>query len=433
MLNLAELLPTQAMTASMLMKHRRLMVMGPRQFFGKTEIGVRLGEDCLSSMDAATGLFLAKDTKSARRATREKFLRIYDGERFNVNTDRIVKKSNPRCMLNIASVDRDPDRLRGGTNHFIHWSEVAFSKLDHGETITGVFDKVIQPTSAIFDAYQLLESTPNGQNGWYDLWNNAAAYGFRTLKITFSQMLEMGFVTQAEFDRIKDTTHPLVFRQEFECDFVTFQGRAYDEFDEAMHVADVPAPADWMRVILACDWGYDPSATCVLFGYVRDGVLYVFDEIYEKRQLIQQTADHIDSIRQRWSIKQIAGVADHEQDRIDELNLRGIPCGKANKANVLGNRIEVKELLWKDRIVIDPRCKYLIRDLTTATWHDKKEGELDFSQCNYGHFDAEAALRYMVRELSKFELDEPEVNPHTTTDQASARAWNLARRRDEVG
>lgn len=418
------------MAAALLFEHRRLMLVLPRQEGGKTELGVRLGHDLMMQKRPTTSLFLAKDHKSGKRATREKHLRVFGTEKFSVNSDRIVKKSDPRTVMNIASVDKDPDRLRGGTNYYVHWSEVAFSKLDHGETIAGVFGKVIDPTTTLFDAYVLLETTLNGKNGFHDLWENAGDFGFAKLLVSLGQMCEMGLIARDKYDLIKSRTHPLIFAQEFECEFVTFQGRAYDEFEELAHVAEVEPPASWQKAVMAIDWGFDPSATCVLFGYVRDDVIYVFDEIYEKRLLIEQTYEHIKARMNRWSLQDIAGVADHEEDRIEELNRRGIPCGKAEKSNVLGTRIEIKELLWKNRIVIDPRCKFLIRDLQTATWHDKKEGDLDYSQCTYGHFDAEAALRYLVRELGSYEADEPEFNPHVATDQASARMWSESRQRD---
>lgn len=432
-MNLAELRPVQALAASMFFQHRRLMLVLPRQFGGKTELGVRLGKDLMSAPGSSTSLFLAKDHKSGKRATREKHLRIFGTDHYSVNSDRIVKKADPRTIMNIASADKDPDRIRGGTYKYIHGSEVAFWKLDHGETIPDIYGKIIDPTTRIFDAFVLLETTLNGKNGFYDLWENAKDLGFARLLISFSQMLEMGLVSLEEYERVRDTTLPLIFRQEFDCEFVTFQGRAYEEFDEAVHVQDIPGPEDWQTVIMAIDWGFDPSATAVLFGYVQDGVLYVFDEIHEKRQLLDQTFESIQAVRARWQIEKMAAVADHEEDRIEELVLRGIPCGKANKSNVMGCRIEIKENLWKNKIVIDPRCKFLIRDLTTATWKSNKNGEndLDYSQCTYAHFDCEAALRYMTRELSKIEDEEPERNPHTYTDQISARAWELHRQREE--
>lgn len=431
MLDWTKLYPHQAMAANMLFRYRRLMLVLPRQFGGKTELGIRLVEDCMDTRDSRTGLFLAKDTKSARRATREKFLRVFDPSVYSVNSDRIISRRNPRSAVNIASMDRDPDRIRGGTNHIIHGSEVAFWKLDHGETIPGAFGKIIDPTTVINNAYVFLETTLNGQNGFKDLWDNYKEFGFARLLLSLSMLLEMGIVSQEEYDRVKQQTHPLIWRQEFECEFITFRGRAYDEFDEALHVAEVEPPKDWQRVVFAADWGWDPSATCALFGYVEDGHLFIFDEIYEKQLRLKDFHTHMQARIERWQIAHLAGVADHEEDRIEELNRRGIPCGKARKSNVLGNRIEIKERLWKGEITIDPRCQNLIRDLLAATWHPKKEGELDDSQCTWGHFDAEASLRYLVRELGKFEVDEPEENPQTDLDQASARAWELTRMRGD--
>ena len=62
----------------------------------------------------------------------------------------------------------------------------------------------------------------------------------------------------------------------------------------------------------------------------------------------------------------------------------------------------------RQQLKIHPRCVNLIRDLEAAVWDAKKEGEIDYGQCTWGHFDAEAALRYLLRELSNAEVDAPE-------------------------
>lgn len=409
----------------MFFKHKRLLLSIPRQE-GKTELGVRLLHDLSLIPSPSTALFLAKDKKSGKKATREKFMRIFSSKLFSVNTEQIYLKSCPTSTIFMDSVDKDPDRIRGGTYNMFHWSEVAFSKIEKGESIISVFDKVLQPTLRKRAGYALLESTNNGKNGWYDLWSNAKEYGFATLKVSFSQMVEMGLVTPDEYDEVKLTTHPDVFRQEYECEWVTFQGRVYEEFTEDL-IEDFDGPADWQAVISGIDWGYHPSATCVLFGYVKDDVLHVFDEIYEKKQLIEETSNSINARLQNWGIGRHASVADHEADRIEELNRRGIVCTAADKVNVLGNRLQLKERFWRKRIKIHPRCRFLIKDLQAAVWHAKKEGELDDAQCTWGHWDAEAALRYLVRAFDTYEVEKPEENPHVTTDDASAREWALRR------
>ncbi len=384
MFDISQLKPIQCLAASIFFKHKRLLLSLPRQE-GKTELGVRFSHDITKRATTTSSLFLAKDKKAGKKATREKFMRIFPDKDFKVNTELVYLKKHPTSIIFMDSVDKEPDRIRGGTYSYIHWSEVAFSKIVQGETISTIYDKVVQPTMRKTGGYVLLESTNNGKNGWYDLWENYKTFGFARLKLGLSDLVYMGLVTPEEYDEIQKTTHPDVFLQEYECDFISFQGKAYPEFKEHLHVREIDGPKDWQKVIFAIDWGYHPSATCVLYAYVEGGVVHVFDEHYQTKELAAITADHMLAAKDRWRIGHMAGVGDHEQDRIDELIKRGIPCAKASKANVLGARTQIKELLYFNKIVIHPRCKFLIKDMDSAVWDDKKDGELDYEQCTWGH------------------------------------------------
>lgn len=422
-----ELRPLQAMAAALFFKHRRLLLSLPRQYGGKTELGCRLGIDLIGRPTTKSGIFLAKDKNSAKKATREKYERLCPKSRFEVNTSQIYLKKHKTSILFIDSVDKDPDRIRGGTYAFCHWSEVAFSKIEKGETIISVFDKIVQPTLALQDGYAILESTNNGKNEWYQLWENHKDYGFARLKVSLSTMMEMGLITQEQFDKVIATTHPDVFRQEYECEWVTFLGKAYPEFTEHHIDADMPFPESWQQVLFAIDWGFHPSATCVLFAYVKDGVLNVFDEHYMMMEMPVHTAEAVELRRVRHDTPRLVGVGDHEPDRIAELTRRGIPCTNADKTNTMGARMEIKEALYFGRLKIHPRCIHLIKDLQAATWHPKKDGELDDSACTWGHFDAESTLRYLIRMLAEVEVEKPEINPHTYYDAASAAAYEIRR------
>lgn len=427
-----DLKPVQALAAGMFYKHRRLLLALPRQE-GKTELGVRILHDITKRPWTSSSLFLAKDKKSGKKATREKFERIFDKRDFNVNTEFVSLKKHTTSAIFMDSVDKEPDRIRGGTYSMIHWSEVAFSKIVQGETIISVYNKVIKPTMSKTNGYCLLESTNNGRNGWYDLWENYRDFGFHRLKISLSDLVYMGLVTPEYYDAMQKDTLPDVFRQEYECEWVSFAGKIYEEFNHKRHIdPHMEGPKEWMMVVSAIDWGYDPSATCILYAYVKDGILHVFDEHYELKELGSVTAQRIIEKLGYWNIENHASVADHEGDRIEELNRRGIVCGQANKVNVLGARIGIKELFYFDQIKIHPRCKNLIRDLDSAVWHPKKEGDIDATQCTWGHFDAEAALRYLVRELSQMEREEPLVNPHASLDPVSAMAFDMYQMRQAM-
>lgn len=414
------------MAAALFFKHKRLLLVLPRQYGGKTELGCRLGIDLISRPSTKSGLFLAKDHPSAKKATREKFLRLADPKRFSVNTHQIYLKKHQTSTLFIGSVDKEPDRLRGGTYAFVHWSEVAFSKIEKGETITGIFDKVVKPTLSLQDGYVLLESTLNGKNEFYDLYQNAAEHKLHVLHVSLGKMVELGLITREVYEYEKSQYHPDVFRQEFDCEWVSFLGKAYPEFSERHIDAEMPEPESWQTLLFAIDWGFRPSATCVLFAYVQDGVLCIYDEHYAMEETPIQTAAAIERRLARHGGRS-AGVADHDPARIVELTNRGIPCSNADKVNTMGARMQIKEALHFDQLKIHPRCEYLIRDLDASAWDNKKDGEIDYDQCSWGHFDAESTLRYLIRMLSEAEAEKPEENPNAAFDTASEVAYDMTR------
>lgn len=418
------------MAASLLFKHRRLILVLPRQFGGKTELGCRLGVDYISHGQTRAALYIAKDHNSAKKASREKFGRLCPKATYAVNTEQIYHKKNPSSIIYLGSVDKDPDRQRGGTYGLFHWSEAAFSKIELGETIVSVLQKVFLPTIALTNGYGFIETTLNGKNQFYTLWENAADYGFHKMLVGLGDMVDMRLLGREEYDQVKRSYHPDIFRQEFECEFVSFQGKVYPEF-EGRHIDPaMPNPESWQRVVFAIDWGW-VDATCVLFAYVKDGVMNVFDEHYATEEMPVMTAHAIESRRRQFGTQFMAGVGDHDPAKNNELISRGIEVGLADKVNVLGARLQIKEALYFDRIKFHPRCVNIIRELQNCTWAVNKgktdnKGDIDYSQ-DEAHHDAEATLRYLIRALSESEAEQPVVLPYVSTDAATARAHEMSR------
>lgn len=400
-MNLKEIYPIQALVVSQLLRKRRLLLMLPRQE-GKTEIGIRIIHDMLSTDNTVQALFLAKSKTAAKKASREKFNRIFPKEFWRVNTQNVINRKNPNAICFIDSVDKEPDRMRGGTYNFIHWSEVAFSKFEHGVTHDDVINKILIPTFRKTNGFFLLESTSNGENGWKEMWDSAESFGASTLKVSLSMLLEMGLVSRFDYDKIKAETHPLVFLQEFECEFVKFAGKIYSEFEPDFMVQEFDIPYSLDTVGVAIDWGFI-DATCMLAAFIYDNTIWIFDEIYVKKTLLEEFAVSLHDKIVIWNCKKYVAVADHEPDRIAELHKRKIACSNADKSNVLGVRLQIKELFWRDKIRIHPRCRYLIKDLSAMSWDKNKESkreDADYSECTWGHYDAEAAFRYLIRNLS---------------------------------
>jgi phage terminase large subunit len=180
------------------------------------------------------------------------------------------------------------------------------------------------------------------------------------------------------------------------CEWVTFKGAAYPEFDDAHIDPDMLSPQEGEELLIAVDWGYSPSATAVLFGVLRKNVLNIYNERFEFQEHAITTSEAIYRETLRYPCPYRA-CGDHEPDRMDTLREHGIPVVNAVKRDPLVARTNIKELLFFDRIKIHPRCKNLIAELKAAVWDGKKDGEIDYKATpNKGHFDCEAALRYLT-------------------------------------
>jgi hypothetical protein len=418
MLNYQQLKPLQSLITGLFFKHKHILLMLPRQE-GKTELGVRLMHNLISErVHTRQGLFLAKSKEAGKKAIREKMARIFSDADFDVNTLQIVNKANRNSICFMDSVDKQPSRLRGGSYHLVHWSEVAFSEFDHGVTVDHVYNTVIRPTQRATYGYSYLETTANGKNGWYDLWENAENLGFHRIRFSLSQLVDIGLVSAEEYDRLKSTMPGLEFAQEYECEFVTFQGLTYEEMKEGHIWPQMPDPQPWQNVVAGIDWGWQPSATCVLFAYIKQGRVCIFDEIYGQKIRLEDLEAQIRAKLSDFGVGRFSAVGDHDPAKIEELVRHGIAVAPANKANVLGQRMQIKTLFKNDRLYIHPRCSNLIRDLQSATWDPKKEGDIQYSNCTWGHYDGEAAIRYLIRELSTFESGkEPEPLPVTSLER----------------
>ena len=78
-------------------------------------------------------------------------------------------------------------------------------------------------------------------------------------------------------------------------------------------------------------------------------------------------------------------------------NLTFAPTGK-DQLEAMVN--EVRLLVKQGRLKVDPRCDQLIGCLKYAVWTDNRK-QFDRSTA-YGHYDALAALIYLVRNIDQF-------------------------------
>jgi len=409
--------------------------MMPRQV-GKTHFGVWCIREFMRQNSNCQTMFLAKDFPSIKRNTQEKFMKLFPDDEFNITTQG-VSHPNPSQMQQrgscfLSGVDKNPHKIRGGTMAFVHWSEVAFSKFEGGQSFQTIHETVVLPTVSRTLGYYYMESTPFGSNFWKTWWE--ANNGFAKIKFTLELCVALGAITEEQVEFMRKTMHPDVFRQEMECMFVSFMGKLYSEYDASRH-NDRCDIAPHEKVILGIDIGHT-AAFSVLFGVWRQGTLYIFDQIYQKGLRIGQMVDLVEQRLAYHKVprEQYTAYSDHDPEMMQELTSRKIKVNYADKTDPFACRMSIKEGLYFETIKINPvKCQKLINELDAATWDEKKADEMDMrGDPNEAHWDSEASLRYLYRG-SKVELEKPEEEPEEVkNDTASHAEWRARKTRREL-
>lgn len=177
-----------------------------------------------------------------------------------------------------------------------------------------IYTKYIRPTLADFNGWSLMTSTPEGKNWFYRMWQrgqdpsrrdwashrmpswlNPYVYriggsdaGIRELRhlaekpgFVFSDEIAVQLGLDPEIASLVLDLTPEAFNQEIGADFTEFVGRVFKDFDEEIHVGDLPFDPRW-KTYAAVDYGFTNPFVWLLIQVDPHGeVVHVIDEIYE--------------------------------------------------------------------------------------------------------------------------------------------------------
>ncbi len=432
-----------ALLVRMKQGQKLIAAMMPRQV-GKTHFGIWCIREAMRQNTNTQTIFLAKDFPSIVRNTQEKFFKLFPSEEFSVTTAG-VKYPNPtqkahRGACYMTGVDKNPHKIRGGTMGFVHWSEVAFSRFEKGESFRSIHQTVVLPMISRTFGFYYMESTPFGSNFWKAFWEEdpedpeSLSRGFVKIVFSLELCIALGAITREQADFMEKSMHPDVFKQEMLCQFVSFKGKIYAEYDPAVHDVDFE-PERHEKVIIGIDVGHT-AAFSALFGVWRGGRLYIFDQIYQKGLRIKQMADLIEHRLDHWRVPREMWTAysDHDPEMIEELLARKVKVALVDKTDKFASRLDLKDALYMKKIAFPVnRAPELKKEVNSAVWSDKVADEMDESgDPNDGHWDSEASLRYLWRG-TKMEIEKPEEMPERVAKhQESAAEWEKTKGRREA-
>ena len=292
-----------------------------------------------------------------------------------VNESRleIILRNNSIIMLRGAD---SPDSLRGiGLNATVI-DEVADVKPE-------VWTEVLRPTLSDKSGTALFLGTPKGKgNFFFDLYNMAAtdktwgAWQFTTL--------EGGNVPEEEIEAAKNDLDPMTWLQEYGASFNTATNQVYYAFKPENNVKEYKIEKDKLKnIIIGTDFNVSPMATVVAVQTMTG--LHIIDEI---ALWSSNTDEMVQEVRNRYPTQHItcfpdpAGVqrktsAGGRTD-ISILQNAGWNVKFKPRHPLVRDRVNaVNSLLLNSngdsRLLIDPKCKELIKCLTRFSY---KEGTL---------------------------------------------------------
>ena len=201
-------------------------------------------------------------------------------------------------------------------------------------------------------------------------------------------------------DELKSSYSGIFYDRYILGKWVHAEGMVYDEYVRSTHIVDqFEIPEHW-RKCRSIDYGYTNPFVCLWGTIDSDGRLFIYDEHYQSKQLMEY---HATEIKKRTGNFEFT-VADHDAQDNAELRSYDIYTKNAKKEVIAGiqavkNRFKILEDN-KPRLYITNNCVNLIREVGLYRWQTIKKGN-EKEEPTKENDHAMDSLRYMVMELDK--------------------------------
>lgn len=315
--------------------------------------------------------------------------------------------------IKLIGLDKNPNGLRGNAIDMIILDECGFvNNLDY------LYKSVLVPATARRpNAKIIMISTPPSTpaHQFSDFAHRAEAEG-NFIKLTVYDNTELTQSTIEELMKESGGAESTTWRREYLCEFVTdADSQIIPEWNDSF-IKETPEDEYYKFYHLydGMDLGVKHFTLCI-FGYYdfRRATLVIQDEIKLNgpsltTKLLKETIAATES--RLWpDRKPYRRISDNNnlqliQDLAIDYKMHFIPTNKEALEAMVN---EVRIMVQNGQIEVHPRCVQLIGCLKYGVWDSKRK---KFAQSSaFGHFDALAALIYLVRNLDKHANPVPET------------------------
>ena len=276
------------------------------------------------------------------------------------------------------------DSLRGAELSRVVLDEYAYQK-------AGVFEEVIYPMLTTTHGNAMMIGTPDGfsSNNFYDYFLKGQGEDDQWKSWQY-KTIDGGFVDQKELELAKSNLDERAYRQEFMANFETAANRAAWAFNREEHVKRADELSSYQVIGIDHNVDYNTAVLACIYG---DGTVHYIDEIRQRNSSTEMLSKEMKS---KWiNVKECypdpAGSArsttshrsDHQilKDYGYSVYARKSHPSHRDRLNALNRKL--KDANGVIKMTIDPKCKYLIKDLEQVQ-RDRKGG-IDKSNIELTH------------------------------------------------
>lgn len=300
--------------------------------------------------------------------------------------DRVIELSNG-STIRIGSVNQ-VDSCVGRSYDLIIFDEAALT--DGMEA----FNVSLRPTLDKPNSKALFISTPRGKNNWFSkLFDRGFDPEFPqwfSVKATWKDNPRM---SEEDVIEARKGMSSAEFRQEYEADFATFEGKIWNVKEDCIREFTIPEKR--VDMFAGLDLGYkDATALCVVAYSWDEDLFYVVDEYYNSELTTDKHAVEIKKLMDKWSIDYIYIDSANQQQRFDLAQIYDIPTNNAKKS-LLDGIGYIASLADNDKIIIDPECRRVLYSVDQYQW-DPKENLLKEKPLHNEASHMADALRYAL-------------------------------------
>ena len=317
-------------------------------------------------------------------------------------TANFVSKNEQRLEVVLRRPDGTTNKIRlfGWENietaRGKKYSLVVLDEVDSMRSFEKQWREILRPTLVDYEGHALFMGTPKGYKTLYRL---------EKLAITNKDYESFHFTSydnphlkSSELEGMKSEMTESQFSQEMMAEYKKMEGLIYEEFSRDKHI--IACPFEPVRWGISIDFGYNHPLAALIYALGADDSVHVDRMLYQTK---------LDDAQRAAAIRSLVGdtkldvqVADSEDpiaiiNLNRELKLRLLKAEKP-KGSVRAGIEQVKSMLNKRTLTIDPSCEDLAWELENYQWKLNKSDQQTDEPVKEND-DAADSLRYLVQAL----------------------------------